>query len=168
MHQRTDTDNQKLQKSPAGLLIRQAATADCSCLVQFNCSMAWETEQFELDEETVMHGVSQMIAHPELGFYLLAEIDTQIAGSLMLTSEWSDWRNGLFWWIQSVYVRPRYRHQGIYRALYLEVKRLAAQRGDICGFRLYVEQENTLAQACYRQLGMEATHYLLYEEAASK
>jgi len=169
MHQYTNTDNPQLRKfPPSSLTIRKASTADIGCLTQFNIAMARETEQLELQEDTVSKGVSHMLVHPELGFYLLAEVDGKTAGSLMLTLEWSDWRNALFWWIQSVYVRPRYRHQGVYRALYQQVKLLAAQDGQICGFRLYVEQENKPAKACYRSLGMQPTRYLLYEETALK
>jgi len=163
MHQPTDTDNPAARKIVA---TRPATAADIEHLAQFNIAMALETEQLVLKQATVRKGVAHMLAHPELGFYLLAEIDGEIAGCLMLTSEWSDWRNGLFWWIQSVYVHSDYRQQGVYQALYRQVKQLAAKRGNICGFRLYVDQENTLAQACYQKLGMRPTHYLLYEEAA--
>ncbi|HED13789.1 MAG TPA: GNAT family N-acetyltransferase [Gammaproteobacteria bacterium] len=174
MHQHAETDNPEIQKTtqsslgPSHLSTRQATPADTDCLAQCNIAMALETEQLILPENTVKRGVRHMIAHPELGFYLLAEADTKIVGSLMLTSEWSDWRNGLFWWIQSVYVLPRYRHQGVYRMLYQRVKELALQRNDICGFRLYVEQENKPAQACYQALGMEPTRYFLYEETVPK
>ncbi len=167
MPQRLNTDNPEKQHfTKAELNIRQACTADAACLAQFNITMAAETEALTLSTKTVKHGVCHMIEHPELGFYLLAEINNEIAGCLMLTSEWSDWRNGLFWWVQSVYVRPQYRHQGIYRALYQQVKELASLRHDICGFRLYVEQENKTAQACYQALGMQPTRYFLYEEEA--
>jgi len=80
----------------------------------------------------------------------------------MVTSEWSDWRNGMFWWIQSVYVRPEYRRRGVYSALYDSVRDMAAERGDICGFRLYVERDNTVARKTYESLGMEETCYLMY------
>jgi ribosomal protein S18 acetylase RimI-like enzyme len=105
-----------------------------------------------------------MIDNPQMGFYLVVELDNGIQASLMVTTEWSDWRNGMFWWIQSVYVRPQYRRQGLYRELYERVKELAEQEPAICGFRLYVERDNTAAQQTYRSLGMSETEYKLFEE----
>ncbi len=126
--------------------------------------MAWETEHKALDEATILRGVQRLIAQPQYGFYLLGEIDNTIAGTLMVTTEWSDWRNGLFWWIQSVYVAPQFRRQGVYRALYEQVKSLADQQPDVCGYRLYVEKDNLTAQTTYENLGMTKTDYLLYEQ----
>ncbi len=148
----------------ASLLIRPARGDDAAILAQFNCAMALETEHKQLHEPTVLAGVQGLLARPEFGFYLIAERGTEVVGSLMITSEWSDWRNGLFWWVQSVYVTPAHRRTGIYRQLYQEVKRLAAQRGDVCGFRLYCERDNHTAQKVYESLGMQRTDYLLYEE----
>ena len=105
-----------------------------------------------------------MIANPSHGFYLVAEKDGEIAGSLMVTTEWSDWRNGVVWWVQSVYVRDEYRRQGIYRGLYEEVKTLSNNDESVCGFRLYVEKDNVNAQKTYESLGMIETDYLMYEE----
>jgi ribosomal protein S18 acetylase RimI-like enzyme len=98
------------------------------------------------------------------GFYTVAEEGERIVGGLMITFEWSDWRDGWFWWIQSVYILPEYRGRGIYRLLYEFVKELARTKQDVCGFRLYVEKENTHAQKVYERLGMEASYYLMYEE----
>ncbi len=130
--------------------------------------MAWETEHKALPEAVILRGVQRLIEKPAYGFYLLAEIDNRIAGTLMVTTEWSDWRNGLFWWIQSVYVAPEFRRQGVYRALYDEVKKLATVQPDVCGFRLYVEKDNQTAQTTYEQLGMLETDYLMYEEMIDK
>ena len=94
----------------------------------------------------------------------MAEQHGQVVGSLMVTTEWSDWRNGVFWWVQSVYISPDYRRQGIYGQLYAQVKTLAEQQQNVCGFRLYVEKENVIAQKTYASLGMEQSHYLMYEE----
>ena len=102
-----------------------------------------------------------------MGFYLVVEDQGDIAASLMVTTEWSDWRNGLFWWIQSVYVRPENRRQGLYRKLYKSVKALAESETNVCGFRLYVEYYNTNAQSTYRALGMEETVYKVFEELKS-
>ncbi|UTW44451.1 GNAT family N-acetyltransferase [bacterium SCSIO 12696] len=147
--------------------IREATEADRDSLVAFNCAMALETEDKVLPRDTVAAGVANLLQRPELGFYLVAEESGEVVASLMITGEWSDWRNGLFWWIQSVYVRPEYRRRGIYRQLYQEVERLAQERGDVCGFRLYVERDNLRAQQTYRALGMEETVYQMYEQAAS-
>ena len=126
--------------------------------------MALETEGIEVSKDKITNGVVNLMNSPGLGFYLVAECDGKITGSLMITTEWSDWRNGLFWWIQSVYVLPEYRRMGIYRAMYEHVKQLAQEKPDICGFRLYVERNNKIAQTTYENLGMEETYYLLFEE----
>ncbi len=150
------------------LKIRRAQSKDWAALVDFNCRMAMETEEKVLDRETVTGGVKALLSDPRSGFYVLAESgkddSAEIAGSLMVTTEWSDWRNGVFWWVQSVYIRPEFRRQGIYRSLYEHVKQLAAEAGDVCGFRLYVEKENRVAQQTYEKLGMKETYYLMYEE----
>jgi ribosomal protein S18 acetylase RimI-like enzyme len=144
--------------------IRRACIDDAAALSKFNQNMALETEGIELIPEIIAAGVKTMIENPQMGFYLVAEENGSIAAALMTTTEWSDWRNGLFWWIQSVYVLPEYRRQGLYRRLYEEVKSLAEKETGVCGFRLYVEHENIAAQKTYRSLGMDETHYKLYEE----
>ncbi len=144
--------------------IRRATIADARALSKFNQNMAHETEGIELIPEVIDAGVKTMIENPQMGFYLVAEGDGVIAAALMTTTEWSDWRNGLFWWIQSVYVLPEFRRQGLYRKLYDEVKNLAESDSGVCGFRLYVEHDNTTAQKTYQSLGMDETNYKLYEE----
>lgn len=126
--------------------------------------MALETERKELFPAVVRAGVRHLLRNPDSGFYVIAEAGAQVAGSLMITTEWSDWRNGNFWWIQSVYVRPRFRRRGVYKRLYRYVQDLAADNRAVCGFRLYVERENRRAQAAYRAVGMVKTRYLLFEE----
>jgi GNAT superfamily N-acetyltransferase len=113
--------------------VRKAIESDSEVLIQFNIAMAFETEQKILPRELIDPGVRALFRKSEYGFYLVAEIDGQIAGSLMITYEWSDWRNGLFWWIQSVYVKPEYRRLGVYRALYTSVKNSAQQNTEVCG-----------------------------------
>ena len=147
------------------ITIRPATPADIPAIAAFNQAMAMETENKILPDSVIRPGVEGLFARPEFGFYLVAEVDATVAGGLMVTYEWSDWRNGVFFWIQSVYVKPEFRGQGVYPALYGEAKRIARQRGDCCGFRLYVEQENVRAQGVYQNLGMAETHYLMYEEA---
>lgn len=144
--------------------IRRAGLRDAPRLVEFNLAMALETERKALFSEVVTAGVRHLLRNPGSGFYVIAETGTQAAGSLMITMEWSDWRNGSFWWIQSVYVRPRFRRRGVYRRLYRYVQDLAAKNRAVCGFRLYVERENRRAQAAYRAAGMAETRYLLFEE----
>ena len=146
------------------MIIRQAMAHDAAELAEFNINMAQETEGVRLIPEVIRAGVDNMIALPERGFYLVVELDNGIQASLMVTTEWSDWRNGTFWWIQSVYVRPDYRRQGLYRELYERVKELAEQEPAVCGYRLYVERENRAAQKTYARLGMRETEYKIFEE----
>ena len=144
--------------------IRLAATADVDALVEFNQAMALETEEKRLDAVLLRPGVEAVFQDRTKGFYVVADDNQQIVGGLMVTFEWSDWRNGWFWWIQSVYIRPEARGKGIYRKLYEFVKQRSEQAGNVCGFRLYVEKENEHAQRVYKKLGMEETYYLMYEE----
>lgn len=143
--------------------IRLATSADAAVLGEFNAAMALETEGKNLLPEVIGAGVRGLLDNPVAGFYVLAETERVVA-ALMITKEWSDWRNGSFWWIQSVYVRPEARRQGVYRRLYRHVQEMAAKDPQVCGFRLYVERENSAAQAAYAALGMKETRYLVFEE----
>ena len=149
---------------PDDLTIRRATVDDAETLARFNEAMADETEDKPLDPETVRAGVQALFDDPTRGFYLVAERDEHIDGSLMITPEWSDWRNGAFWWIQSVYVRPEARRSGVYTALHRDVRRRARNEDDVCGLRLYVERGNTPARDTYERLGMTETSYRMYEE----
>lgn len=144
--------------------IRLANKNDAEALVNFNQAMALETEGKELDSQILRQGVEAVFQQSDRGFYVVAEEDGNIAGGLMITFEWSDWRNNWFWWIQSVYILPEFRGRKIYSALYTFVKNLAEKQGNVCGFRLYVEHDNEKAQKVYQKLGMESSHYLMYEE----
>jgi ribosomal protein S18 acetylase RimI-like enzyme len=144
--------------------IRPARIDDVEHLVRFNRAMAIESEDKGLDVDVLRRGVRYLIEHPDNGFYLIAERSDEAVGTLMVTYEWSDWRNGRFWWIQSVYVVPEQRRRGIYRALHAHVADLAREHPEACGLRLYVERENTGAMATYRVMGMVETHYRIYEE----
>ncbi|PWN06737.1 GNAT family N-acetyltransferase [Rhodohalobacter mucosus] len=146
------------------LTIRKGTRADASTIAEFNIAMALETEGKKLDRRKIESGVRGLMNNPNYGFYLVAVYKEQVVGSLMITFEWSDWRNGLFWWIQSVYVIPEYRRRGVYRAMYDKVKKLASGDPSVCGFRLYVEKENLTAQKTYRDLGMDETAYRMFEE----
>jgi len=146
------------------LNIRRAEMRDADTIARFNAKMAHETEGKELIEEVIGAGVRRLVDTPSLGFYLVAEHEGRIVACLMITNEWSDWRNGLFWWIQSVYVDAAYRRKGVYRRMYEEVRALAKADAGVCGFRLYVEKENEVAHATYAALGMKETDYFMYEE----
>jgi len=149
---------------PDAPAIRRATLDDAETLVRFNEAMAEETEAKTLDPKTVRAGVQAVFDTPEQAFYFVAERDGAIVGSLMITTEWSDWRNGTFWWIQSVYVRPEARRQGVYASLHSEVKSRAEAAEDVCGLRLYVEKDNQAARDTYAALGMTETSYRMYEE----
>lgn len=146
------------------VLVRTGEEGDAAALIEFNIAMALETEAKVLTLEVVSNGVQTLLKNPAYGFYVIAEKSGEIAGSLMVTTEWSDWRNGEFWWVQSVYVRDDYRRQGIYRRLYEYIKVKAAERANVCGFRLYVERDNAVAQQAYSKLGMSETFYKVFEE----
>lgn len=146
------------------LLIRAASPTDLPELVAWNAAMAWETEHRQLDRDTLQRGAAGVFEQPRRGFYLIAERDGVAVGSLLVTYEWSDWRCGDFWWIQSVYVSPDARRGGVFRALYAAVAQRATAAGAV-GLRLYVETENRHAQATYEGLGMQCCHYAMYEAA---
>lgn len=145
--------------------IREGAVGDIPALIEFNQSMALETEGKQLDPETLAKGVAAVFSDDRKGFYVVAEDKTgRIVGGLLIVYEWSDWRNAWFWWITSVYIRPESRGQGIYRRLYEFVKEKGRSDGGVHGFRLYVDLENTDAQQVYEKLGMFASNYLLFGE----
>ena len=152
-----------------GLRVRNATLADVERIAAFQQAMALETEGKTLDATTLRQGIAGVFDAPEKGFYLVAVADAAeggtapVVGSLLITCEWSDWRNATFWWIQSVYVDAGWRRRGVYRAMYGHVLSLAGARGDVCGIRLYVERTNTIAQQTYDSLGMHKSHYDLYE-----
>ncbi len=147
----------------ADLEIRSAVPADAPAIVEFQILMARETEDLELDRETITGGVGAVFADPAKGTYWLAERDGRIAGCLLTTYEWSDWRNGTVLWIQSVYVPPEQRGHGIYRALYEHLKRRVELEPGLKGIRLYVDRRNAVAQRVYARLGMTREHYDLFE-----
>ncbi|HEX7153525.1 MAG TPA: GNAT family N-acetyltransferase [Thermoanaerobaculia bacterium] len=143
-------------------LYREATFADAAAIIEFQQLMARETEELELDRDVLTRGVEAIFGEPALGRYFVAVVDGRVAASLMITYEWSDWRNGNVWWIQSVYVHPDYRKRGIYAGLYEHVKRIV-EASDVRGIRLYVDRRNTAAQEVYRRLGMNGEHYQVFE-----
>jgi ribosomal protein S18 acetylase RimI-like enzyme len=124
--------------------------------------MALESEGTVLDSERVHNGVTAVMEDGSKGIYIIARIEDRPVASLMITREWSDWNNGWYWWIQSVYVMPEHRGQGIFRAMYTKVIEMANDQ-NIAQVRLYVDRHNTNAQKVYQKLGMEECHYLMYE-----
>jgi GNAT superfamily N-acetyltransferase len=143
--------------------IRQATIADRDELVRFNEAMARETEGKALDRGQLARGVDAVLGDSSKGFYLVATNEGRVAGGLLITTEWSDWRNAYFWWIQSVFVEPAYRRKGVYTQLHRWVEETARSRRDVCGLRLYVDRDNARAQATYESLGMTRARYDFYE-----
>ena len=143
--------------------IRPAVPADVTLIAEFNTLLARQTEARDLDPERVKSGVAALLADPAKGTYYLAELEEQILGQLLITTEWSDWRNGWFWWIQSLYVREDARGRGVFRALFTHIEQKAMSLPDVCGLRLYVETDNERARTTYERLGMTLTSYRLYE-----
>mgnify|MGYP001263296023 CR=1 FL=1 len=148
--------------------IRPATGHDVERLAGWAVAMAMETEHKRLDPDTVRRGIRAVLAQPRRGAYFIAERGGDAAGTLMLTYEWSDWRNGDWWWIQSVFVAPAHRRRGVYAALYAHVLQAARASGGVCGLRLYVERDNTAAQRAYEALGMADAGYRMYETALAR
>lgn len=145
------------------IIIRPASPADHAVLRDFNAAMALETEHKELDRATLGAGIQAVFDAPGHGRYWVAERDGTVVGALLLTYEWSDWRNGLWWWIQSVYVAPAARRGGVFRSLYRAVEAAARATPGVVGLRLYVERDNRGAQATYAALGMSDSHYMMLQ-----
>lgn len=143
--------------------IRAATPADLDTIVDFNQALAEESEGRELDPVQIRGGVAALLADPGKGCYFLLERDGQVVGQTMITFEWSDWRNGVFWWIQSVYVHADHRGTGAFSALYRHIRDRALSEKDVCGIRLYVDKTNQHAADIYRALGMQDAHYDMLE-----
>lgn len=144
-------------------IVRRARPDDAEIIVEFNARLAAETENRTLDRILLRRGVEALLADPAKGTYYLAVEGGAPVGQLMITSEWSDWRNGTFWWIQSVYVREKSRGQGVFAQLYGHILAEAKSRGGIAGIRLYVDHHNVRAQNTYTKLGMKKSEYEMFE-----
>ncbi len=155
--------------NPLPLLIRPGILHDLDFLVSSNAALAWETEHRQLDLSILRAGVLALLQDPHKGWYVVAETPSQtgpslVVGQLLVTFEWSDWRNRTFWWLQSVYVCPDYRRKGVFKQLYNYVMKQARSRNEaVCGFRLYVEQDNIIAHESYEHLGFHKAPYDMYE-----
>lgn len=147
----------------SAITIRPARPDDAPALVDFNAALAQETEAKSLDRAVLARGVQAVFEDPRRGAYTVAELDGAVVGGLMVTYEWSDWRCGDWWWIQSVYVRPAARGRGVFRTLYAETERRARATPGVVGLRLYVEWENARARRVYESLGMREAHYHLLQ-----
>ncbi len=147
--------------------IRQADSVDEEVVVDFNCRLAAETESKQLDRPTVRLGVRAILGNPRHGRYFVACLDGRVVGQMMHTFEWSDWRNGEIWWLQSVYVDPDFRRQGVFRQLVQHLQSEAAASPNVAGLRLYVEEHNTAAQETYERLGLMPAGYVVMESLKS-
>jgi len=143
--------------------IRQASLSDAPVIAEFNLRLAEETEQLRLDPAIVRAGVAAILSDPIKGLYFVAEMDGVVVGQLMITYEWSDWRNGNLWWIQSVYVKPEFRGQGVFGALFKHLEDLARASHGVAGLRLYMDAENHRARRTYERLGMKHSNYEVFE-----
>jgi ribosomal protein S18 acetylase RimI-like enzyme len=145
------------------MLIRNAIHADIVQIANFQVEMALETENFLLDPIEVRKGVEKFFDEPQLGRYLITEVDEVMIACLLVQNEWSDWRNRMVWWIHSVYVHPDYRQHGVFRKMYEHLKALVEADPGLGGLRLFVDKRNVSAQEVYRRIGMTDEHYLLFE-----
>ncbi|WP_413936337.1 GNAT family N-acetyltransferase [Nitrospira sp. BLG_1] len=154
--------------NPDLFVIRPATVHDVQPILEFNAAMALETEQRRLDLDRLRKGTLALLTQPQHGFYIVAETSVETirtaVGQLMITFEWSDWRNGVFWWVQSVYVRPEWRRRGVYRAMHEHIAARAKMDPQVCGIRLYVEYRNHDAQTVYQRVGLSPSVYTIYEE----
>lgn len=143
--------------------VRRARADEAQHIIDFQIDMARETEDVALDPNIITPGVKAVFADESKGWYFVAELEGQIAGSLLITFEWSDWRNGMILWIQSVFVAKEFRGRGVYRALYEHIQSLVNSSDDYAGIRLYVDKTNTNALQVYEKLGMDSQHYGMCE-----
>ena len=153
----------RILTSGMDIKIRTAALTDLPVIADFNVRLARESEGLTLDAARVKAGVKAVLTDPAKGIYYVAEVAGEVAGQLMITYEWSDWRNGNIWWIQSVYVKPEFRRAGVFRALFHHLQSLARTQKDVCTLRLYVHAENARACQSYERLGMTRTKYEIFE-----
>lgn len=143
--------------------VRMAASGDRDVIVENIVRMALESEGKVLEPKRVAHGMERFLAEPSRGFYLLVRHEGQVVGQCMITPEFSDWRDGEYWWVQSVYVSLEHRRKGVLRAILDETRRLAREKGDVFGIRLYVDRDNRNAIEAYRRLGLPDSHYMMMD-----
>ena len=146
-----------------GILVRKADESDISTLIEYNRALADETENISLETGVLRLGIEKALDLKDC-HYFVAERDGKIVGQTMITSEWSDWRNGVMWWMQSVYVHPDYRKRGVFQSIFKYIETLAANDPEVKALRLYVMQDNHTGQSAYRNLGMKNSGYVVYEK----
>ena len=153
---------------PDQIIVRPARQEDVDSIVAFSAAMALETEGRQLDQTRLREGTLSLLAAPERGFFMVVELPEKgrhrLVGQLMITFEWSDWRNAVFWWVQSVYIAPAWRRQGVYRTMHDHIVAKAKADPKVCGIRLYVEQENRTAKTVYQRVGLAPSAYAVYEQ----
>lgn len=145
------------------LIIREASLGDAKTIIDYQIKMAWETEKLNLDRAIVEKGVISVFNDPNKGTYFVAEGDGNVIASLLITFEWSDWRSATVWWIQSVYVMEDFRGKGVFKKMYHFLSEKVKRIPSLAGLRLYVEKQNSSAQGVYEKLGMNGSHYQMYE-----
>lgn len=145
------------------MLARKAKAEELNSILKFQLAMAKETENIELDAAIVRKGVTAVFEDPSKGCYFVVEEEGKVIGSLLTTYEWSDWRNGMIVWIQSVFVIPEFRRKGAYSTLYLYVKKMVNENPLLNGIRLYADKSNITAHKAYKKLGMNSDHYITFE-----
>ena len=148
---------------PSEINIREANKGDLAILVHNNQALAEETEALLLDKDVLREGIEQALKREEC-HYFVAVIGEKVVGQTMITYEWSDWRNGIIWWIQSVYVLPAHRKQGIFRVLFKHIENLAKVNPQVKALRLYVMHNNNAGQDTYQSLGMNDSGYIVFEK----
>ena len=145
------------------IMVREAQSSEYKYIADFQVAMAAETENLQLDGPTVEKGVREVFVNPALGQYFVAEAEGRVMASLLITYEWSDWRNAMVWWIQSVYVVPEMRQKGVFKEMYRHIRERVLKDDRASGIRLYVDKSNDRAREVYRRIGMDGDHYALYE-----
>ena len=143
--------------------VREATIVESEIIINFQINMALETENLELDKSSVRKGINAVFKDLLKGKYYVAEEGNRVVGSLLTTTEWSDWKNGTILWIQSVYVIPEYRKKGVFKQMYDYLKKMVEESDELIGLRLYVNKTNIIAQKTYEKIGMNGEHYKLYE-----
>lgn len=145
------------------MIVREAFRSDIPTIIDFQLKMALETENLILDKDTITNGVKAVFEDPNKGKYFIVEEAEETISSMLITYEWSDWRNATVVWLQSVYVLTEYRRKGVFKVMYDHIKNIVKEEGEYKGIRLYVDQSNVNAQKTYKAMGMTAEHYSMYE-----
>lgn len=153
-----------MNRDMSHITIRPAVEADVDTIANFNRKLCRELEARELDGETIVAGVANLLERPEQGLHLVAELDGELVGCSLITKEWSDWNNGVWWWVKSVYVKPKERRKGVNRKLYDYAREMATKEDEVCGIRVYIREANRAATVAYKALGLRELSRRMFEE----